>query len=194
MRAPNRLGSFVFMLAWGLLGSGHAGFGQAVAVKSGNVPPGKTIPEEIFKRRHLVSPGSLAALNLKQQRIRAQHRPIPLGPLPPGVNLNAPGKPSVNATEVLTRLLPVEKLTVQLLSEHALTTTETGQGTSLVCEPSVGVRGQGGKEVLYTGNWFAAFSKDSGSTFEYVNPFDDISRFIPRSVLLRPGCHLRPQE
>jgi len=113
---------------------------------------------------------AFAMFNLKQQRLREHHLPIPLGPLPAGVNPQAAGQPTVKETALSTALAPLANPSVQLLFEHALTKTETNQITSTVCEPSVGARGHGGKEVLYTGNWFAAFSKDSGSTFQFINP------------------------
>jgi hypothetical protein len=171
MRKPNRFESFAVVLACGLIGIGHAGFGQdVVTVKSGQMTPAERLPAANLATMHMASPGAFAALNLKQQRMRPRHRPIPLGPLPPGVNPNAAGQPTVKETVLSTPLAPLSNPTVKLLFEHALTTTETNQGTSLVCEPSVAVRGQGGTDILYTANWFAAFSKNSGASFQYVNP------------------------
>ena len=40
--------------------------------------------------------------------------------------------------------------------------------TSVVGEPTAAARG---REVIYTGNWYAAFSTDSGTTFSCVDPF-----------------------
>ena len=45
---------------------------------------------------------------------------------------------------------------------------------SNVLEPSLG---NGGRYVFYTGNWFAARSIDGGSTWSYVNAYNNMSDF-----------------
>jgi hypothetical protein len=107
-----------------------------------------------------------AVYNRKHQRLREHHRPIPLGRLAPGALAAAPARPGP-PTSVGSLLTAPAASKVSLLSEHIFTATETNAGTSLVCEPSVGTRGQ---QVLYTGNWFAAFSTNGGGAFTFVDP------------------------
>ena len=61
----------------------------------------------------------------------------------------------------------VSPLAAVIRQNRPLSDGETNNGTSTVCEPSLGVRGQ---EILYTGNWFASFSKNGGASFTFRNP------------------------
>jgi hypothetical protein len=54
-----------------------------------------------------------------------------------------------------------------IIQNEVLGTSATNGITSHVLEPTVASRGQ---QILYTANWFAAFSNDGGSNFSYVNP------------------------
>ena len=56
---------------------------------------------------------------------------------------------------------------VELLSSVPLAAVEGL--TSVVGEPSTAARG---REVIYTGNWYAAFSTNGGTTFSCVDPFN----------------------
>lgn len=56
---------------------------------------------------------------------------------------------------------------VNLVVNRGLTDAETNNITSPVNEPSVATRGQ---EVLMTANWYASFSNDGGTSFQYLNP------------------------
>jgi len=44
--------------------------------------------------------------------------------------------------------------------------------------------GQGGKNIFYTGNWFAARSINGGATWGYLNPFSDYPKFCCDQVAL----------
>jgi len=57
---------------------------------------------------------------------------------------------------------------VQIVRNTVLTAAASNSSTSVVCEPSVASHDA---VVLYTGNWFAALSTDSGGTFRYINPY-----------------------
>jgi hypothetical protein len=109
-------------------------------------------------------PNHEAFFNRKQQRIGEHHRPIPINGRP--AKLNNPKVPHAAATSVNNPLAGGAS-TVELIVNHALTAGETNSLTSNVGEPTVAVRGM---EILFTGNWFAAFSKNAGGSFTYINP------------------------
>ncbi len=111
-------------------------------------------------------PNKDALFNRKQQRVRDHHRPTPIKGLPAGA-MAAPPQPLVAATPVTTTVTPKATSTVRLTVNRVLADAETNNDTSTVSEPSVAVRGA---EVLVTANWFAAFSKNAGATFTYLNP------------------------
>ncbi len=86
-----------------------------------------------------------------------------------------PGPPlrEVPSAEALEAIMQPPETTVgkpgnpvTLLRNRGLTDAETSNITSQVGEPSVAVRGQ---EILMTGNWYAAFSTDGGTSFTYIN-------------------------
>ncbi len=108
----------------------------------------------------LPPPDPTAERNRRELRLSDHHLPIPLAEATPGAELEA----LMNPPET-TVAQPGNPVT--LLRNRALTDAETNNVTSQVDEPSVATRGQ---EVLMTGNWYAAFSTDGGTTFSYVNP------------------------
>jgi hypothetical protein len=57
---------------------------------------------------------------------------------------------------------------VAIFKNMALTDVHTADRTSTVGEPSLA---NNGRHVLYTGNWYAARSADSGATWEAIDPF-----------------------
>jgi hypothetical protein len=61
-----------------------------------------------------------------------------------------------------------------LLTNVELTQPATQQLASSVGEPSCATANQG-QLLMYTGNWYAAFSADGGQTFQYVDPFTAFS-------------------
>lgn len=110
----------------------------------------------------------------RQQRLREHYLPTPLGELTPLPEAAADAQPP-RATSI-----EAELGTVTIRQNKALNDSETSNSTSTVCEPSLAVRGN---EVLYTGNWFAAFSRDGGANFAYRNPYT----LFP-STTSRPFC------
>jgi V8-like Glu-specific endopeptidase len=104
--------------------------------------------DELFERRQL--------------RLREHYLPTPLGPMLPVPEVAADVEPPRQTA------LDAELGSVIIRQNKALTDSETSNSTSTVCEPSIAVRGN---EILYTGNWFAAFSRDGGANFAYRNPY-----------------------
>jgi hypothetical protein len=119
-------------------------------------------------------PNSKALLNRKQQQLRRRRPPLPMGPPPAGVA--APKPPNAaDATFVPMPLAAPATAKLEILpASRPLEDSETKGQTSTVCEPSLAVRGD---EILLTGNWFAAISKDKGASFNYRNPYT----IFPRS-------------
>jgi hypothetical protein len=60
---------------------------------------------------------------------------------------------------------------VVLLQNTALPGTATSGQTSSVGEPTVANQGQEGREILITGNWYAAKSLDGGGTWTFLDPY-----------------------
>ena len=108
----------------------------------------------------------------RSQNIRLHHRPIPLEAVTPQAMARStlaappPPPPTSIAGDPGTGARAAT-LTVNLLSNRGLIDVETNDFTSAVGEPSVAVRGD---EILYTANWFSAFSTDGGQAFTYVDP------------------------
>lgn len=71
--------------------------------------------------------------------------------------------------------------TVTLVKNVQLNDVATKDTASHVCEPSAASNGD---VVFYTGNWFAAISRDGGTNFKYVDPF----RTFPDPVGMRFCC------
>ena len=109
--------------------------------------------------RSLAPPNPQAELARRQSRLSDHHRPVPISVAPLSIVRAAP-PPSVMATSVTAT-------TINLISNRPLTDFETSGITSTVNEPSTAVRDS---EILVTGNWYATFSTDAGSTFSYINP------------------------
>jgi hypothetical protein len=57
---------------------------------------------------------------------------------------------------------------VAIFKNVALTDVHTADRTSTVGEPSLA---NNGRHILYTGNWYAARSADSGATWDAIDPF-----------------------
>ena len=107
------------------------------------------------------APMSNADADDREGQLSTHHRPTPIAALPPGVLAALPpAPPNQSNPSPLAIAQPLDR-------NHVLTDTETANATSTVNEPSVAARGN---EVLITGNWFAAFSTDSGASFDYLNP------------------------
>lgn len=98
----------------------------------------------------------------RQQRLREHYLPTPLGPMLPVPEIVADFQPPRQTA------IDAELGSVIIRQNKALDDSETSNSTSTVCEPSIAVRGN---EILYTGNWFAAFSRDGGANFAYRNPY-----------------------
>jgi hypothetical protein len=133
-------------------------FSQDLQTKSGSVPAPQKVTATLAEKS-LVTP--LNEYNAKEANLRGHHLPGPITEAPEELMLAAP-PPSVPATDIL----PTPRAAT-LLMNRALSDAETNNITSTVNEPSVAVRGS---EILMTGNWFASFSTDGGSTFSYMNP------------------------
>ncbi len=58
--------------------------------------------------------------------------------------------------------------TLKLVKNVKLKDVATSDTASHVCEPSAAINGN---VVFYTGNWFAAISKNGGTTFSYIDPY-----------------------
>lgn len=99
-------------------------------------------------------------INTREANISEHHRPGPFTAETQPQNLQdqAPSQSSMTAVAQA----------VSILTNRPLSDLETNNSTSTVGEPSLAVRGN---EVLVTGNWYASFSTDGGSTFSFVNPF-----------------------
>ena len=99
-------------------------------------------------------------INTRESTISDHHRPGPFTPVtqPQNFDAQAPAQSSMTAVAQA----------VAVLTNRALTDSEINNSTSTVGEPSLAVRGN---EILVTGNWYASFSTDGGSTFSFVNPF-----------------------
>jgi hypothetical protein len=60
-------------------------------------------------------------------------------------------------------------------------TQYTNSGDSSINEPSVSNMGY---DVLYTGNWYAALSTDSGNSFTFINPYNMLPGFCCDQVTI----------
>jgi hypothetical protein len=139
---------------------------QPIQTQVATVPAATAVPAVNLAARNKPMAMARALYNRKHQMLEHHHRPIPLQKLAARALAAAPATAGPETT--ITSLLTTPAATkVSLLSEHVFTAAETNSGTSLVCEPSVGTRGA---QVLYTGNWFAAFSSNGGGTFTFVDP------------------------
>jgi hypothetical protein len=98
----------------------------------------------------------------REARLRKHHLKGPLRIAPPG-----PLAAAMATTTETSVTSPGGAGPVQLVVNNGLPDSATNDITSHVDEPSTAARGQ---EVLFTGNWYAAFSTDGGATFRYVNP------------------------
>jgi hypothetical protein len=97
------------------------------------------------------------------------HRPVPIT----AVDRTGPLEDSPPAQRpAATDVLPAAAANLAIVS--SVPVTSVAGLTSIVGEPSAAVRGQ---EILFTGNWYAAFSRDGGLTFDCV----DSSKTFPRS-------------
>lgn len=138
---------------------------------SASVPAPREVTAPLAARM-MALPNAERRYNLKESRLSDHHRPGPLEELPADVLALAPS-PRMDPTSV-TPTADLAAAPIELVTNTGLADTATNNGTSEVGEPSVGVRGA---EAFVTGNWYASFSDDGGSTFSFVNPdttFPDI--------------------
>ncbi len=124
-------------------------------------------------------PNAMAYGDAKQQAIGDHHRPTIELLLPKGATPVMAQAALSDPTSVAANQPGVMALTQ--LTNRALTDRETNDITSTVCEPTVAVRGN---QILVTGNWFASFSTNGGSTFQYVNP----AATFPQPAPGQPFC------
>ncbi len=82
----------------------------------------------------------------------------------PGARLRT-GPPTIPATNLGTPAR--QSSSIQLLTNTSL--GEVSSDKSLVSEPTAA---EGGNNVFYTANWFAAVSTDGGGSFRYVDPYN----------------------
>jgi len=144
---------------------------RAQSVKEASAPAPQlakdpNAPVAMDTAEHL--PNAEAFHNNKQQKLREHHREIPLGDLPAGFTPEA--APMVSATPVAPSFITAPNATspVKIYKNQSMAGVVTAQTLSSVGEPSVASRGN---EVLFTGNWYSAFSKNGGTNFSYVNPY-----------------------
>ncbi len=142
-------------IAW--FGSGIV-FSQDLQTKSATVPEPQKVNVTLAEKT-LVMPQN--EYDAKEANLREHHLPGPITEAPEELMLAAPPP-----TVLETNFSPTPRTPV-FLTNRALSDIETNNITSTVGEPSVAVRGS---EILITGNWYASFSTDGGSTFTYMNP------------------------
>ena len=141
---------------------------QAQETKTASIPAPKAVSkQETFALRAMSPPAPHALRNRKQQRLRVHHISVKVKPAPAQAQV-APKPQAESATHILPTFAPGTSSAVTVIGNHQISGAATNDMTSTVCEPSVASRDN---EVLLTGNWFAAFSTNGGSTFQYRNPF-----------------------
>ena len=159
-----------------MLGNVGSGLTAEPNFKTGTVPKAK---EAFAENAALKEQGFKEAYyNAKQQHLRDHYLEVPIGPLPKARRQEAAPLPPPETPQ--PRLDEEAGLGVSIVQNRPLNDTETNNATSTVGEPSLAVRGQ---EILFTGNWFASFSKNGGQSFQYRNP-DTTFPSIPS----RPFC------
>ncbi len=131
------------------------------ASKSATAPAPKRVMATMAARMQAPA-NPQAERDQREARLRMHHLKGPLEIVPPGAL--AAAAPSVAETSVSPLGGPGAVL---LVINNALADSATNDITSHVNEPSVATRGQ---EVLFTGNWYAAFSTNGGASFQYLNP------------------------
>ena len=109
------------------------------------------------------APMSASEADDRERQLGAHHRPTPIIDVPPDALALIPPPSAQTQSEPKPQVI-----TVPLASNRPLTDAETSNVTSTVNEPSVATGNN--DEVLITANWFAAFSTDGGTTFNYRNP------------------------
>jgi hypothetical protein len=113
----------------------------------------------------------------RQAHLRDHYKTTPLAPLSDRQirqGLRAATKP-INPTDIspLDTQSAAGERGVSLMFSQSLGSGVPGKVMSTVNEPSIASRG---REVFFTGNWYAAFSKDGGRHFSYVNPYTAFPR------------------
>lgn len=149
---------------------------QDYKVKTASVPA-PTKVEVRLPTRGLPPQDPRAELADRERRLQEHHRSGPLFQPSRQTRLVAPPPVKVPATGVIEQAAATS---VHLDSNAPLPRNAIRNMSSFVDEPSVAVRG---REILFTGNWYAAFSTDAGATFSYVNPATTFPA-IPK----RPWC------
>jgi hypothetical protein len=135
---------------------------QEYKAKSSSVPA-PTKVEVRLPTRGLPPQDPRAELEEREKRLQEHHRSGPLFQSRQ-TRAVAPRPVRVPPTAVID---PTAAKTIHLDSNAPLPRTAIRNMSSFVSEPSVAIRG---KEILYTGNWYSAFSADAGATFTYLNP------------------------
>ena len=91
-------------------------------------------------------------INKTPPKIRLQDAPAgELVVVPPATDIRADGPVTIHESAPLGRAL-------------------VGNSTSTICEPSLALSKR--NELLFTGNWFAAVSKDGPANLKYVSPYN----------------------
>lgn len=113
-----------------------------------------------------------AFLNSKQAQLLRPDRPYDLTRYPEMTRaVEAP--PRIEQQSPATSIRAASETRLRILENVGLGSGATRNIAGTVCEPSVAVSKR--NEVLYTGNWFAALSRDGPEQLIYVNP----SRALP---------------
>lgn len=138
-----------------------------------------------------VTPEQAAALerNLAQTHLPtgAARQQAAIAPPPPGseaqiasAGIRAAG--AVGPDDSAAAAPPPPPNAARIFRSTALSPTS---GKSTINEPSVA---QGGKNVFFTGNWYAGYSTNGGSSFVYLNPYRDMTDFCcDQDVVYDPG-------
>lgn len=103
-------------------------------------------------------------LERRQRSEKAEREKRPPTIADPGARLRT-GTPTTPATHIGSSSR--QSSSIQLLTNTSL--AEISSDKSLVSEPTAA---EGGNNVFYTANWFAAVSTDSGRSFRYVDPYN----------------------
>lgn len=133
-------------------------FSQDFQTKSASVPAPQQVTATLIEKSMAMPQDEF---DTKEANLREHHLPGPITEASEEVMLLAP-PPVV----LETNISPAPRATF-FLTNRELSDAETNNITSTVGEPSIAVRGA---EILMTGNWYASFSTDGGSTFSFMNP------------------------
>jgi hypothetical protein len=123
-------------------------------------------PKEAFAENATRSLGPAEAfMHLKQSKIQEHHLPIPVRPK--GIGTRSFRSLSKGPETPVFTTISGEGVSV--MSDHPFVRVETSGSTASVSEPTLAARSD---NVLVTANWFAAFSKNGGKTFQAIKPWE----------------------